>query len=365
MTMEIKRIDSYTDDRFSKEVLFEHGAYLVDGEPYELKIINTCEAIVRGKDPAAYSELIEEFRFHAPQVCRFYDDKHRLLAEYPAEALLEIRLDDIQPSQFFVDEDKVEAVSSFVHSGEDIVIQIMSYEDRYISLDGHTRLYLAVQRGYESVRAVVSKVDEAIWIFVHEAERRDIHCPGDLILLPHEEYVARWDRYCDEVFAGLNDDEPERKEEKKMEYAIRQISADDYDAVFELWSASEETRRAMNSVDDSREGFTRYLRRNPDTCFAAFNGEKMTGVILSGHDGRRGIIHHLSIHPDFRRRGIASRLLVKAEEALKAQGITKIFELVFKDNDAANEFWQRQGYTIRTNINYRNKSLNEGVPTGE
>ena len=150
-----------------------------------------------------------------------------------------------------------------------------------------------------------------------------------------------------------------------MGYIIRQISAEDYDSVFELWSASKETVRAMNPVDDSREGFTRYLKRNPHTCFAAFDEENLIGVILSGHDGRRGIIHHLSIHPDFRRQGIASNLVSKAEEALKAEGITKIFELVFKDNDAANAFWEGQGYTVRTNINYRNKSLNDGVPTGE
>ena len=47
------------------------------------------------------------------------------------------------------------------------------------------------------------------------------------------------------------------------------------------------------------------------------------------------------------------------------EGITKIFGLVFKDNDAANAFWEEQGYTLRTNLNYRNKSLNAQVPQGE
>ena len=48
----------------------------------------------------------------------------------------------------------------------------------------------------------------------------------------------------------------------------------------------------------------------------------------------------------------------------KKEGISKIFGLVFKDNEAANAFWEEQGYSLRTNLNYRNKSLNEAVPTG-
>ena len=88
-------------------------------------------------------------------------------------------------------------------------------------------------------------------------------------------------------------------------------------------------------------------------------------MILTGHDGRRAIIHHMCVHPDFRREGIATQLVAKAEEALRAEGINKIFGLVFKDNAAANAFWERQGYTLRTNLNYRNKSLNAAVPQGE
>ena len=88
-------------------------------------------------------------------------------------------------------------------------------------------------------------------------------------------------------------------------------------------------------------------------------------MILTGHDGRRAIIHHLCVHPEYRRHGIAGMLLGKAEEELCAEGITKIFGLVFKDNEAANAFWENQGYTLRTNLNYRNKSLNRDVPQGE
>ena len=151
----------------------------------------------------------------------------------------------------------------------------------------------------------------------------------------------------------------------KMEYTVRQVTIENYDAIYELWNSTEQSRRALNPVDDSREGIERYLKRNPNTCFAAVKDGRIIGVILTGHDGRRAIVHHLCVHPDFRRTGVAGRLVALAEEALKEEGIQKVFGLVFKDNEAANAFWEQQGYSLRTNLNYRNKSLNEAIPAGK
>ncbi len=151
-----------------------------------------------------------------------------------------------------------------------------------------------------------------------------------------------------------------------MNIKIRHVVIEDYDGIYELWNSTEQSRRALNPVDDNREGIERYLKRNPSTCFLAYNDDnRIVGVILTGHDGRRAIVHHMCVHPDYRRKGIAQLLVQNAEEALRKEGITKIFGLVFKDNDIANSFWEKQGYTIRTNLNYRNKSLNENVPQGE
>ena len=150
-----------------------------------------------------------------------------------------------------------------------------------------------------------------------------------------------------------------------MDYTIRKVTIDDYDEIYDLWNSTEQSRRALNPVDDTCEGIARYLKRNPDTCFAAVKEGKIIGVILTGHDGRRGIIHHMCVHPDCRRMGIAGNLVAAAENALKKEGIQKVFGLVFRDNDTANAFWETQGYSLRTNLNYRNKSLHEQVPKGE
>ena len=203
--MKIERIDQYNDNRFLQTVLDQHGAYLADGEPYQILITDSSEAVVSGPDPAVYGPLIEEFRFHAPHITRFYSEQGIRIAEYPAPDILEIPLGNIQPSQFFIDEEKLKAVQSFVRSAEDIVIQVIPYGERFISLDGHTRLYLAVRNGFHTVKAVCSETDDWVWPFVREAEQRNIRQPGDMILLPHEQYEIRWNQYCDTVFASLNE----------------------------------------------------------------------------------------------------------------------------------------------------------------
>ncbi len=198
--MKIKRIDSYTDGRFSKRVLNQHGAYLVFDTPYEVEIISSTEAVIRGNNPDFYKALIEEFRFHAPHIVLFYDKTGKIVEEYPQPNLIEIELDSIQPSQFFVDEEKLEAVQTFIHKPEDIVIQVIPWKTRYISLDGHTRLYLAEQSGFNFVKAVICDTEDWVWRFVREAEQRNILCPRDMVLLPHERYVIEWNQYCEDIF---------------------------------------------------------------------------------------------------------------------------------------------------------------------
>ena len=112
-----------------------------------------------------------------------------------------------------------------------------------------------------------------------------------------------------------------------MEFTTKTVTIDDYDAIYELWISTEQSKRALNPVDDSREGIERYLRRNPNTCFAALKDGKIIGVILTGHDGRRAIVHHMCVHKDYRRMGIAAHLVSLAENALKEEGIQKIFGL--------------------------------------
>lgn len=107
---------------------------------------------------------------------------------------------DIQPSQFYVDKDKINAIRNFIRSPEDIIIQVMRYGDLFISLDGHTRLYYAVMNGWTEVMAAENATADYIYGFVKEAINRKITTPYDLQLVSHADYQEKWNKICDEYF---------------------------------------------------------------------------------------------------------------------------------------------------------------------
>lgn len=201
--MEIERINHYQDARFSTKVLNQHGCFLIDQIPYEVEIISDFEAVIHSRSSLYFDELIEEFRFYTPHIWKFYDEQKRVIKKYKPLKRIQISLKDIQPSQFFVDQEKVKAISTFIFKPEDIIIQVLADGQRFIALDGHTRLYYAAILGFTHVFAVMSESDPSIHDFVKEAIRRNIFSPYDLELLDHDAYEIKWNAYCDEYFKSL------------------------------------------------------------------------------------------------------------------------------------------------------------------
>lgn len=140
---------------------------------------------------------------------------------------------------------------------------------------------------------------------------------------------------------------------------IRQMTPQDYDRVYALWRSCK--GMGLNNVDDSREGIARYLARNPNTCFVAEEEGNLLGVIMAGHDGRRGFIYHTSVSPDARGRGIGTRLANAALDALKAEGISKVALVAFRRNETGNAFWEKLGFEARHDLTYRSRALVEMI----
>ena len=115
----------------------------------------------------------------------------------------------------------------------------------------------------------------------------------------------------------------------------------------------------IRSIDDSRAGISRFLKRNPKTSVVAIEDGKIVGSILCGHDGRRGCFYHVCGDEEYRMRGSGKCMVVKAMEALKEEEINKVSLIAFTRNDVGNAFWKQIGWTKREDLNYYEFTLNE------
>ena len=112
-------------------------------------------------------------------------------------------------------------------------------------------------------------------------------------------------------------------------YEIRVMTIDDYDEVYSLWQTIHGF--GIRSIDDSREGVLRFLKRNPTTSVVAVEDGKIVGAILCGHDGRRGCLYHVCVDEHYRKCG----------------------------SGKSNHFWKEEGWTFREDLNYYDFTLNE------
>lgn len=142
-----------------------------------------------------------------------------------------------------------------------------------------------------------------------------------------------------------------------MDFKIRKMTIEDYPKVFALWMGIDGF--GIRSIDDSREGVERFLKRNPTTSVVAESGGKIVGTILCGHDGRRGCFYHVCVKKEFRKRGIGKAMAVEAMKALQAEQVNKVCLIAFTANEVGNQFWKSVGWTFRQDLNYYDFVLNE------
>ena len=138
---------------------------------------------------------------------------------------------------------------------------------------------------------------------------------------------------------------------------IRSMVIEDYDGVYEMWINT--PGMGLNTTDDSKEGIAKYLKRNPTTSFVADDNGKIVGIIMAGHDGRRGYIYHITVLPDYRNQGIGRKLVESAMSALEEENINKVALVAFAKNEIGNGFWENIGFTVRDDLVYRNKNIHE------
>lgn len=199
--MKIQRIDSYVDNRFEEVVLKQHGAFLIDDTyPCQFFICDMGSAIIDCHDECNIGEIIDAFRFYAKHIRKFYAKDGRLLKSYDDVELIKIGIDKLQPSQFYVNREKLNAIRCWAKDPEHFIVPILKHENELILLDGHTRLYMAKMLNIAEVYAYEDDSNNDIWGFVAEARRRNIYTVHDIALVSSADYELLWHKFCDDYF---------------------------------------------------------------------------------------------------------------------------------------------------------------------
>jgi ribosomal protein S18 acetylase RimI-like enzyme len=143
-----------------------------------------------------------------------------------------------------------------------------------------------------------------------------------------------------------------------MPVALREFTAQDYDAVIALWrSADGVTLRDA----DSRTSIADYLVRNAGLSFVAVDvdEDRLVGAVLCGTDGRRGYLQHMAVTTSHQRRGIGRALAERCLAALRERGILKCHLMVVTTNSTALAFWSTLGWAERTDIRLMSSSASD------
>jgi len=128
---------------------------------------------------------------------------------------------------------------------------------------------------------------------------------------------------------------------------VRPYQPEDESAVVELWQICFPTEPPWNNPADV---IRRKLTVQPELFLVSLSDRRLVGTVMAGFDGFRGWVNRMATHPEFRRQGIASRLMSRAEEGLATLGCPKLNIQVRAENASVVKFYQEAGYSIEDRI---------------
>lgn len=136
--------------------------------------------------------------------------------------------------------------------------------------------------------------------------------------------------------------------------SLNPTAADEYHRLVELWRAAGLPFKPRGR--DSREAIAAQVTGGTHTFLGLETDDgQLIGAVLATHDGRKGWINRLAVHPDYRRQGFGQRLIEAADQALHAQGIGIIAALIEPENEASLALFLKAGYADWPGIHYVSK----------
>lgn len=125
----------------------------------------------------------------------------------------------------------------------------------------------------------------------------------------------------------------------------RKMKMSDYEAINELYKSSE---KIVLYATDDKNGYKKFVSKNKKFCFVATEHDKIIGSIQGATDYKRGYIHHLIVHEDYRKKGIGKKLVSLVINALKKSKLSDVVILVNNKNKSVKSFYKKIGFQFLT-----------------
>ncbi|MDE5891603.1 MAG: GNAT family N-acetyltransferase [Acetatifactor sp.] len=109
---------------------------------------------------------------------------------------------------------------------------------------------------------------------------------------------------------------------------------------------------AKPDIDAGKEEMEEYLASGFPCFVAVYNGE-YAGYLVCRVDEPCVWVESIYTKPEYRRHGIASALLAKAEEVARGYGEETVFNYVHPNNYGMIQFLRRHGYTVLNLVEIR------------
>jgi len=140
---------------------------------------------------------------------------------------------------------------------------------------------------------------------------------------------------------------------------FRDLRIEDYDALIELWKAAGLSYRPKGR--DSREHVAKEIEQPMAIFIVAEVKGKMVGSLLGTTDGRKGWINRLAVLPQYRRRGLAKRLVQEIEARFSSKGLEIYSCIIQEDNQVSKELFESLGYKNCAEDLYYSKRKDQSV----
>lgn len=127
----------------------------------------------------------------------------------------------------------------------------------------------------------------------------------------------------------------------------------DYDQVKEILQEAS----LYDEVWETRKNLNRKINRDKESILIAEDNNQIIGCVFIVEDGWNAFIWRLSVKKSYRKKGVGTMLLKKAEDIVKSRGIKEISLFVESKNNLLKKWYKNKNYIQTKNFTFMYKKL--------